>query len=56
MASYHSSFSYLGKNSADMGFVLASFNPDSDEVETGLSMEQIYTDSYNGVKKYFYGI
>ena len=55
MASYHSSFSYLGKNSADMGFVLASFNPDNDEVETGLSMEQIYTDSYDGVKKYFYG-
>lgn len=55
MASYHNSFSYLEKNSAEEGFILASFEPDNGEVETGLSMEQIYTDSYDGVKKYFYG-
>ena len=55
MSSYHSSFTYLNKNSSGEGFIIASFEPDSGFVDTYLGMDQITTDSYDGVKKHFYG-
>lgn len=55
MSSYHSSFSYLGKNSSGEGFIIASFEPDNGFVDSYLGMDQITTDSYDGTKKYFYG-
>lgn len=55
MGSYHSSFSYLGKNSAEEGFMLASFEPDSSFVDAFLGMNQKTDDSYNGTNKFFYG-
>ena len=55
MSSYHSSFTYLNKNSSGEGFVIASFEPDSGFVDSYLGMDQIVTDSYDGVKKHFYG-
>lgn len=55
MSSYHSSFTYLNKNSSGEGFVIASFEPDSGFVDTYLGMEQVVTNSYDGTKKYFYG-
>lgn len=55
MSSYHSSFTYLNKNSSGEGFIIASFEPDSGFVDSYLGMDQITTDSYDGTKKYFYG-
>lgn len=55
MSSYHSSFSYLGKNSKDFGWIITSFDADSGEQDSYLSQEQVYTDSYNGAKRILYG-
>lgn len=55
MSSYHSSFTYLNKNSSGEGFVIASFEPDSGFVDSFLGMDQITTESYDGTKKHFYG-
>lgn len=55
MGSYHSSFSYLKKNSAEEGFIIAAFEADDGEYDTFLGMDQITTDSYDGAKKFFYG-
>lgn len=55
MSSYHSSFTYLKKNSSGEGFAIVSFEPDSGFVDSYLGMEQITTDSYDGTKKHFYG-
>lgn len=55
MASYHTSFTFLNKNSVDEGLMIASFEPDSGFVDTFLGMDQVVSDSYNGVKKFFYG-
>lgn len=58
MSSYHTSFTYLGKNSKDdFGLVVAHFSDQSDsgEVDTYLSTDAIYTDSYDGTRQKFYG-
>ena len=55
MSSYHSSFTYLNKNSSGEGFMIASFDTDSGFVDSYLGMDQIFTDSYDGTKKHFYG-
>ena len=56
MSSYHSSFTYLGQNSLDKGFRIVAFEPDNGEVDTFLDMEQVYTESYDGTKRYLYGL
>ena len=55
MASYHSSFTYLNKNSADQGYIIASFEPDNGFKDTFLGMDQVYEDYYDGTKKFLYG-
>lgn len=55
MASYHSSFTYLGTNSAEQGLMIATFNPDNGEVDSFVSMDSIYTDNYDGTKRINYG-
>lgn len=56
MSSYYPSFSYLNKNSQnDFGWIVASLDPDNGEQDSGLSVEQIYTDSYRGTKRILYG-
>ena len=55
MASYHSSFAYLGKNSADQGLIIVAFEPDNGFVDTFLGMDQIYEDYYDGSKRFLYG-
>jgi hypothetical protein len=55
MASYHSSFSYLGKNSAEEGYIIAAFEPDNGFKDTFLGMDQVYEDYYDGTKKFLYG-
>ena len=55
MASYHSSFTYLGKNSAEEGYIIAAFEPDNGFKDTFLGMDQVYEDYYDGTKKFLYG-
>ena len=54
MASYHSSFTYLEKNSAEQGYILAAFEPDNGFVDTFLGMDQVYEDYYDGTKRFLY--
>lgn len=56
MSSYHSSFSYLGKNSSsDFNWIISHFDADSGETETGLATESIYTASPDGTSRNLYG-
>ena len=56
MSSYHSSFSYLGKNSAnDFNWIISHFDADNGESETGLATESIYTASPDGTMRTLYG-
>lgn len=58
MSSYNTSFTYLGKNSKeDFGLIVSHFadQSDSGEVDTYLSTDAIYTDSYDGTRQKFYG-
>ena len=55
MASYHSSFTYLNKNSADQGYIITAFEPDNGFVDTFLGMDQVTEDRYDGTKKFLYG-
>lgn len=55
MSSYHTGFTYMGKNSQDFNLIIGHFEPDNGEVDSFLSMEQVYTDSYDGTKRHVYG-
>lgn len=55
MSSYYPSFSYLGVNSRDKGFVVAHFDADQGESDTFLGMEPIYTESADGSRRLDYG-
>lgn len=56
MSSYHSSFEYLGKKSdVDFDWIITHFDSDNGEVDSYLSQEQVYSDSYNGTKRILYG-
>lgn len=56
MSSYHSSFTYLDKNSkTDFNWIISAFDPDSGEMDSFLSQEQVYADSYRGTKRKLYG-
>lgn len=56
MSSYHNSFTYKGLNSFDnQGLIITSFEPDNGFVDTFLSMDPVYEDSYDGTKKFDYG-
>jgi len=55
MASYHTSFNYLGENSAKLGYIIAAFEPDNGFKDTFLGMDQISEDYYDGTKKFLYG-
>ena len=55
MASYHTSITYLDKNSAELGYIITSFEPDNGFVDTFLGMDQVSEDYYDGTKKFLYG-
>ena len=56
MSSYHSSFKFLEKKSDEnFGWIIAHFDPDNGELDSYLSQDQVYTDSYNGSKRTLYG-
>jgi len=56
VSSYHSSFTYNGKNSAkDQNLIIASFEPDTGFTDSFLSMDVVSEDYYDGTKRYTYG-
>lgn len=55
MSSFHTSFTYLNSNSSAEGMIVSSFSADSGEVDTYLSMEQIFTESAYGTHRNLYG-
>lgn len=55
MSSYHNSFTYLNKNSADEGYILAAFEPDNGFTDAFLGMDQVSEDYYDGTKTFLYG-
>ena len=56
MSSYHSSFTYLGKNSTnDFKWIISHFEADVGTSDTGLSTESIYTTSADGTYRNLYG-
>jgi len=56
MSSYHSKFTYLGKDSReDLKWIITHFDADNGETESYLSQEQVYTESYDGRKRNLYG-
>lgn len=55
MSAYYPNFTYLGKNSADEGFIIVAFDPDDGFMDTFLGMDQVYEDYYDGTKKFLYG-
>lgn len=55
MASYHTNFNFLNKNSADEGFIVAAFDPDEGFTDAFLSMDQVSEDYFDGTKKFLYG-
>lgn len=56
MSSYHSSFSYLNKNSKDnFNWLIVHFEADQGEVDSYMSQEQIFAAMYNGKRRLLYG-
>ena len=56
MASYHSSFTYNGKNSAkDYGLIITSFEPDNGFTDAFLATENVSDEYYDGTQRFDYG-
>ena len=56
MGSYHSSFAYNGKNSAqNYGLIITAFEPDNGFTDSFLSMDNISDDYFDGTKRFDYG-
>lgn len=58
MSVYHTSFSYLGKNSKECGWIITHFsdNADTGETDTFLSTSAIYSESYDGTRRQIHGV
>ena len=55
MSSYHTSFTYNGKNSFYENLIIVAFDPDDGFKDSFLSMDNISDDYYDGTKKINYG-
>lgn len=55
MASYHTSFSYNGKNSLEEGLFVVAFEPDTGFMDSFLTMENVSDNYYDGTKRFDYG-
>jgi hypothetical protein len=56
MSSYHSSFSYLNKNSnKDFKWLIVHFDADNGETDGFMGQEQVYDETYRGTKRIVYG-
>lgn len=56
MSSYYPSFNYKGLNSLkDKNLIVVAFDADNGEMDTFLGMDPIYTEKYDGSRRYDYG-
>ena len=56
MSSYHDSFNYKGINSfKHMDLIISSFEPDDGFMDTFLSMDPVFEESFDGAKVFSYG-
>lgn len=56
MSSYHSSFSYLDKNSnTDFKWLIVHFDADNGETDGFMTQEQVFDETYRGTKRIVYG-
>lgn len=55
MSSYHDSFTYKGINSKDKDLIIAAFDSDNGFVDSFLSTDPIFSESWNGAKRFSYG-
>ena len=55
MSSYHTSFTYNGKNSFNEGLMIVAFEPDNGLKDSFLSIDNISDDYYDGTKRFDYG-
>ena len=52
---YHPKIEFRGRSNYDERLVVATFEPDSGEVDSYLNMEPVYIDSYDGSTRTDYG-
>ena len=52
---YHPKIEFRNRSNYDENLIVATFEPDSGETDTYLSMEPVYTDSYDGTIRTDYG-
>lgn len=52
---YHPKVEFRGRSNDDEGLVVATFEPDSGETDSYLSMDPVYTDSFDGTIRTDYG-
>lgn len=52
---YHPKIEFRNRSNYDERLIVSTFNPDSGETDTYLSMEPVYTDSYDGSLRTDYG-
>lgn len=52
---YHPKVEFRGRSNDDENLIVATFDPDSGEIDSYLSMEPVYTDSYDGTIRTDYG-
>lgn len=53
---YHPKVEFRGRSNDDEGLVVATFEPDSGETDSYLSMDPVYTDSFDGTIRTDYGV
>ena len=55
MSVYQRKFGYQNRFNTDFGLQVVSFNPDNGEMDTYLSVESVFTDKFDGTKRFDYG-
>ena len=55
MSVYQRRFGYQNRFNTDFGLQVVSFNPDDGEMDTYLSVESVFTDKFDGTKRFDYG-
>jgi len=55
MAVYQKKFTFNNRSNKDFGLIVTRFNPDNGEVDSYLTTESVYSDSFNGTKRHDYG-
>lgn len=55
MSVYQRKFGYLNRFNTDFGLQVVAFDPDDGEMDSYLSVESVFTDKFDGTRRYDYG-